>query len=147
MSPLLLLHKFHIRHLSSRLSPAVVVAALHEAFTESPESRTWPLPSACTEQQALPRNAPVLCSAAAWAAKASGSGQGGRTAEEGQQCWEAFSIWLLLNNSIPTSLSVEQVRLRLYTWEERSVWLLMCLPSSASSTWAAKRMSRLSACS
>lgn len=50
------------------------------------------------------------------------SGQSRKKTEEGQQRWEVFSIWLLLNNSIPASLSVEQVRLQLCTWEERSVW-------------------------
>lgn len=146
MSPLLLLHKFHSWYLSSRLSTAVGVAALHKAFMESPESRTCPLPSACTEQAAWPRNVLMLCSADASAAKANGGGQGRRKAEEGQQCWEAFSRWLLLNNSIATSLSVEQVRLWLYTWEERSGWPFDLPPQQRSSTWSAKRMSRLSAC-
>ncbi|KAI1234469.1 hypothetical protein IHE44_0003521 [Lamprotornis superbus] len=52
-----------------------------------------------------------------------GSGQSRRKAEEEQQCWEAFSIWLLLNNSIPVSLSVEQAKDWLCTvWLPSSVY-------------------------
>lgn len=74
-----------------------------------------------------------------------GSGQGGRAAEEGQQCWEAFSMWLLLNNSIPVSLSVERVRLRMDTWEERSAWPFDLLPQQPRSSWTAEQTPRLSA--
>lgn len=75
-----------------------------------------------------------------------GSGQSGRKAEEEQQCWEAFSIWLLLNNSIPVSLSVEQVRLQLYMWEKRSAWPFDLPPQQCKSTWASKQMPHLSVC-
>lgn len=47
----------------------------HEACTEPPENRTWPLPSACTERDAeagLSRNVLMLFSAEASAAKANG---------------------------------------------------------------------------
>lgn len=75
-----------------------------------------------------------------------GSEQSRRKAEEEQQCREAFSIWLLLNNSIPVPVSVEQVRLHLYMWEKRSVWPFDLPPQQCKSAWASKQKPRLSVC-